>query len=60
MPMSFSQEENLKVIICSLHPHKPYLKDFRVRSFCMRQGWGHLKAMFRSADTRSKIDNKEA
>ena len=53
-------EEKHNAIICSLHPHKALLQDLRVKSYCIRRGWGNFKALFSRTNTDSTPVNKEA
>lgn len=59
MKCTLAIEEKHNAIICSLHPHKALLKDLRVRSYCIRRGWGNIMAMFQRCNTQSAPINKE-
>lgn len=58
----FSPETEYKnnIAVCSSHPHKVLLKDLRVRSYCIRRGWGNIKALFQYCNTNSNPLNKES
>lgn len=57
LQMSVNIEDKLNAVIVSLHPHKALIRDLRVRSYILRRGWGHIKALFQVADTNTEPIN---